>query len=161
MARSQTMNSLNQQNEPFMSQRPNSRSQIFQDINHQLFQDNNSMNTRFKSMKDCSQKSNHELPFKSFLFEKCLFYFEDNNRKSLDFKKKVLEHSGSIVKNCANLKSSQLVNRDFFLVLDDGFQEQSVEVIFRQRSLFLLCRARTSSWSLIGGLTFVWPGSRL
>lgn len=86
-----------------------------------------SVNTRFKNFRDANQsQSKRDVDFKSFLFEKCLFYFFQKDFDSFEFKKKVLEHSGSIVKEYANLKPRQLAGRDFFIVSKDGFDENDV-----------------------------------
>ena len=87
---------------------------------------NGSSNTQFKSMKEDSQKTIIEVPFKSFLFEKCLFYFYAKDIETLMFKKKILEHSGSIVKNYNSLTRSQLSGRDFFMIFGDGFVYKEV-----------------------------------
>ena len=42
------------------------------------------------------------------------------------FKKKILEHSGSIVKNYNSLTRSQLSGRDFFMIFGDGFVYKEV-----------------------------------
>lgn len=92
---------------------------------------NNSTSFQFKSMRDQSQKSLIDVPFKSFLFEKCLFYFYDKKHEAFKFKKMVLEHSGSIVKNYKSLTSKQISGRDFFMIFDDGFDYREVNYLSR------------------------------
>ena len=107
----------------------NNTSNIMKEINDHLGNrstNNSSICNRFKSLKETSQNSFTDVPFKSFLFEKCLFYFFEKNMNAFDFKKKVLEHSGSIVKNYASLQSKQLIGRDFFIILKDGFDDKKV-----------------------------------
>jgi hypothetical protein len=87
---------------------------------------NNSMSIQFKSMKDQSQKSLADVPFKSFLFEKCLFYFYSKDVSTLKYKKLILEHSGSIVKKYQSLTKKQLMGRDFFFICNDGFDYSEV-----------------------------------
>lgn len=75
----------------------------------------------YKTMGSQSQNTLIDVPFKSFLFEKCLFYFDSKNVETFMYKKKVLEHSGSIVKNYGTLTIKQLTGRDFFFIYSDGF----------------------------------------
>lgn len=112
---------------PFEANNQNSsQNELFENL--PTLKKSRSMNPKISSFRTEKKKaeSKNEIKFKSLLFKNCYFYFPDNIKGMSIYKRKVLEHSGSIVTSLSKVQLPE--NKKIFAIFKDGdFDETSVK----------------------------------